>query len=194
MAATRDDLVKLLQRLYMLQKGADPGWYLTRSVDPRNRAIKLMSDLEDLLKVEGVSTKPTQVEPEDEAPPRHTVETDMVDTGEPKLVSPSAGKRTAPAPIRASQATSPGGTSYVYNHGGKGDDRPAKDSAPTVKPGALLDLFRRNPGTVYSRAEVMARVTISVMDWNLGIAALVENGEVIRTGAKKGTRYQLAHP
>jgi hypothetical protein len=43
---------------------------------------------------------------------------------------------------------------------------------------------------VASKSEVIALTKISEIDWNLIIALLVEQNKVIKTGAKRGTKYQ----
>ena len=43
-----------------------------------------------------------------------------------------------------------------------------------------------------SKAEVMEATGISSSDWNAAINALLAQGAVIKTGAARGTRYQLA--
>jgi hypothetical protein len=40
-----------------------------------------------------------------------------------------------------------------------------------------------------SKADVLAATGISDADWNKAIAALLDRGDVTRTGQKRGTRY-----
>ncbi len=55
---------------------------------------------------------------------------------------------------------------------------------------AVRDAIAASPGGA-SRAEVMDSTGISATEWNAAIAALLEQGEVVRTGEKRGTRYFL---
>ncbi|MGV8041502.1 MAG: BREX-1 system adenine-specific DNA-methyltransferase PglX [Thermoanaerobaculaceae bacterium] len=55
---------------------------------------------------------------------------------------------------------------------------------------AVRDAIAASPGGA-SRAEVVASTGVLATEWNAAISALLERGEVVRTGEKRGTRYFL---
>jgi len=44
-----------------------------------------------------------------------------------------------------------------------------------------------------SKSDVLTATGLSGAEWHRAVAALVDNGEVNRTGEKRGTRYHLAN-
>ena len=55
---------------------------------------------------------------------------------------------------------------------------------------AVCDAIAASPGGA-SRAEVMTSTGVSATEWNAAISALLERGDVVRTGEKRGARYFL---
>src|ERR1700730_4897145 len=61
-------------------------------------------------------------------------------------------------------------------------------------PPTLIDVFNANPGVLLSHSYIMAQLPLSDSDWNKQIASLVKSGAVVRTGAKRATKYQAIQP
>jgi len=202
MTQTRDDLLKLLFRVHRLYKAQDPGWYLTRSPEPRNSAINLMNEIQDLLKVEiadkksvlrdggieAIDGRPVDMSPDTIshennvaffAPGTHTVETDV------PVKAPLVMPETRTAKRRGRPRGSKNNASDRPVTAGKALSTAAPDT------GALLAVFRANPGTKMGRSAIMALIRLSQASWTEQINALLQAGAVIREGKKKGTTYRL---
>lgn len=199
---TRDDLLKLLFRVHRLYKAQDPGWYLTRSPEPRNSAINVMNEIQDILKVEiadkksvlrdggieAVDSRPVDETPDTLShennvmlsPGTHAIETDS------SFKAPLAMPETRTAKRRGRPPGSKNNASDRPATAGKALSR----VAPSGK--SLLDVFKANPGVLLGRSDILAQIRLSQADWTEQINQLLKDGAVIRTGQKKGTKYQLA--
>jgi len=104
----------------------------------------------------------------------------------------------APAPTATSGGWRRSGGRRAEANGGmvavsrsRGKASAAESSADKATIAAVRDAIAAVNGGA-SKAEVMEATGISSSDWNAAINALLAQGAVIRTGAARGTRYQLA--
>jgi hypothetical protein len=103
----------------------------------------------------------------------------------PAPTAPSGGGRRSGG--RRAQAN--GG--MVAASGSRGKASAAESSVDEATVAAVRDAIAAADGGA-SKAEVMEVTGMSSSDWNAAINALLGQGAVIKTGAARGTRYQLA--
>lgn len=176
------NLQSFAQSLLEVVKGEHPGLFVANSGSARERALRLIEEAKEIVAVHKSDLR-TATDTTSDASSEETL---VVRSATPQLAplasmvplglspSPASERVQAPAPVPAIA-----------------EEKLSKISDATLQAAVMLKLA--GASEPMGKSAILEGFALRPFDaeWNLAIGELVDDGKLVRTGFKKGTKYHL---